>query len=82
MQKNRTKTQLKEDARLKVQSDLVLKAMLAEHFKISTATIERWIKKNNPYLCFAEPLAIIASKLGKQEFELIEINEPKKEEAA
>jgi transcriptional antiterminator len=78
-QNNRTKKRLTGEALMKLTKKPVLRAMLAEHFNVSTYTIERYIKRNDPYLCFSEALSIIANDLGQPETDLIETFEPKRE---
>ncbi len=68
--KNQTKTRLKDSVCAQLAAKPVLQALLAEHFRVSTFTINRWIKANDPYLCFMEPLAIISRELGIQPHEL------------
>ena len=65
--KNHTKTRLKEHVIKLIKADAMLTAMLAEHFRVSIYTIQRWLRNNDPYLCFTESIAIIERQLGEKE---------------
>lgn len=62
--KSKETTRLKPEIVKQIEDKPVLKALLAEHFRVSTFTIARWLKNNDPYLSFIEAQGIISRELG------------------